>query len=621
MWDDYAKTIGKTSNNLTQQEKITAEVNGILEETKFQIGDAAKYADTFAGRTARLSQTFYTLKTTIGDVIMPIADLFIPIIQKAMDKLVSFFTILKQVMGAFGLKSSSSVNNTSSSFENLGTNATKTADEVSKASKKINKATMNYDELNVLQKNDKSSSNDNTSSSGAVSVGDIMDSTVEDKISPKVQKIVDKTKMMWSGFKSFLSDVWDSDVVKSFGGAVSSMIGLYILYWSSLFTNLKNNISLTWTNISDNFSLSVSNMSFLWVSFYDTLQNTIDIYGPQLINNMFSLFNSIWTGAIDPFIQIVVKAWTDFTSDLVTLWNQYGQPLADNIGTFVVGLADTFNKLWTNIFYPIIQPFLEMLSNLWNNHLRGMVKECTEFVLNVVNSFLTLYNKWGKPIIDFLIEVLGPIFSSTFKTVWSVVGTAIGFISDGIKNLMSILNGIINFVTGVFTGDWKKAWSGVKDIFGGIWNQMSNLIKTPLNLILGVVEGFINKIIGGFNAFKKAINKLSINIPDWLGGGKLGFNLAMSNDVSLPRLAEGGWVEPNKPRPVIVGDNKREGEIIAPESKIYDQGYKAASDALKNSQQYAKLEITLIHKYPDGRYMIQEINETQIKDGKITLLT
>ena len=79
MWDDYAKSVGKTTNQLTQQEKITAEVNGILEETKFQTGHAAKYADTFAGRTARLSQTFYTLKNTIGEVIIPIANLFIPI--------------------------------------------------------------------------------------------------------------------------------------------------------------------------------------------------------------------------------------------------------------------------------------------------------------------------------------------------------------------------------------------------------------------------------------------------------------------------------------------------------------------------------------------------------------
>ena len=95
----------------------------------------------------------------------------------------------------------------------------------------------------------------------------------------------------------------------------------------------------------------------------------------------------------------------------------------------------------------------------------------------------------------------------------------------------------------------------------------------------------------------------------------------MSNPIELPRLAEGGWVEPNKPRPVIVGDNKREGEIIAPESKIYEQSYKASIAANANKQNVQRIEITLIHKYPDGRYMIQEINDTQIADGKITLLT
>ena len=62
MWEDYAKSIGKTTNNLTQAEKIQAEVNGILEETKFQTGDAEKYVNSYSGMIARLNASFTTLK-------------------------------------------------------------------------------------------------------------------------------------------------------------------------------------------------------------------------------------------------------------------------------------------------------------------------------------------------------------------------------------------------------------------------------------------------------------------------------------------------------------------------------------------------------------------------------
>lgn len=66
MWQDYAKSIGKSSTALTQQEKIQAEVNGILQETKFQTGDAATYMNSYSGQVARLSKQWLTFKQTIG---------------------------------------------------------------------------------------------------------------------------------------------------------------------------------------------------------------------------------------------------------------------------------------------------------------------------------------------------------------------------------------------------------------------------------------------------------------------------------------------------------------------------------------------------------------------------
>ena len=62
MWEEYAKSIGKTTNQLTQQEKIKAEVSGIIEATKFQMNDASNYMNTYAGRMARLSASFTNLK-------------------------------------------------------------------------------------------------------------------------------------------------------------------------------------------------------------------------------------------------------------------------------------------------------------------------------------------------------------------------------------------------------------------------------------------------------------------------------------------------------------------------------------------------------------------------------
>ena len=78
MWQDYARQIGVSVNNLTQAQKIEAEVNGIMQETRFQMGDAAKVANTFSGQASALSYAFNRLKVAVGDFIKPIIQAVMP---------------------------------------------------------------------------------------------------------------------------------------------------------------------------------------------------------------------------------------------------------------------------------------------------------------------------------------------------------------------------------------------------------------------------------------------------------------------------------------------------------------------------------------------------------------
>ena len=92
---------------------------------------------------------------------------------------------------------------------------------------------------------------------------------------------------------------------------------------------------------------------------------------------------------------------------------------------------------------------------------------------------------------------------------------------------MSIFNGILEFIIGVFTGNWEQAWNGVKEIFFGIWTALG-----------GIVTGILNGMIDGINAVIRGINSmLSFKVPDWIPviGGK-GVNV---NIPTIPRFANG----------------------------------------------------------------------------------
>lgn len=653
MWEDYAKSIGKTSQSLTQQEKIAAEVNGILAETKFQVGDAAKYADTFSGSTARLSATFYRLKTVIGEVIMPIANLFLPILQKAMDKLIAFFSVIKQVMGALGLKSSKPISQSSKAYDTLGGSAVQAANNVAKASKKINKvnSAMNYDELNILNKSNNDSGGSSSASGdigGGASIGDMMGEDTPDVISPKAQKIADNIKKAWGVAKNAFKT--GRDLIVNAFNAINKATKPIRESLVNLYNTIDNIIPV---------SLIVTQILFGLIGSFIYLYNTSEIFRNS-INEIANAFILALTPAIqliagtaipdlingfNNFI-VIMQPLIDFVKGVMTdAWEKVLQPalmyIADTVLPTLIG---TFDNLWNNVLVPfgefigaVLEPVVKILSDtfdiLWKNVLLPLCDFIGGAFSKVFESVYEIYNKTLIPIINKAIEVftwlwknvLEPIVNflwTAFKPMFETVCKTIGDIFGGLKQ---IFGGVLDFITEVFTLNWSKAWNGIKDIFGGIWDTLGTIIKAPLNLMLSGVESLINAIIKGFNFLKKSINKISFDIPDWvpgIGGQKWGFNLSMSDPVQLPRLAQGGWVEPNKPRPVVVGDNKREGEIISPESKIYEQNRKAIRDEMKNfKSQSGVMEFHFYHHYEDGRTIIEKINTTQIKDGKITLLT
>ncbi len=82
-----------------------------------------------------------------------------------------------------------------------------------------------------------------------------------------------------------------------------------------------------------------------------------------------------------------------------------------------------------------------------------------------------------------------------------------------------------------------------------------------------------NGVINSINGMINAINKVHFDIPDWVpgfGGNRFGFNIPTINNIVIPKLAQGGFVKANTPQLAMIGDNKTQGEIVAPENKMLD---------------------------------------------------
>ncbi len=463
---------------------------------------------------------------------------------------------VSSIASLFGKSTKKSIENTSKSLGSLGSSGASTSKGIDKATgsaKKLKKelnGLASFDEMNVLKENDNSSSGGGgAGDTGGGAVGGDLSGidlsafeTGLDGVSSKADEVAEHLKSIFGMVGETVRNIWNSEPIQAFVGFATTYGQFLFDYWSTLGINLWTNLQTTWASIEGDVFTTLTNMGLLWTTFWSDLDAGIQTWGEPIIQGVTGIFNSIWKDAVSPAIQIISKAWADFSKILLDLWNEHGKPLVDNIGEFVTTTISLFQKIWDDVLSPIIQPFLETISWLWDKHLKGLIQNIGNFIGKLVNGALEIYNKFIAPLINWLIDKLAPAWSFLSNLIVGVLGTVFGVVSDVFSAIFKILGGVIDFITGIFTGNWSKAWEGVKSIFKGIIDAIAGIFKAPINLI-----------IDGINAFIGGLNK--IKIPDWVPvvGGK-GFHID-----KLPKLAQGGVID--KPTIAMIGEAGKEAVI------------------------------------------------------------
>lgn len=199
-------------------------------------------------------------------------------------------------------------------------------------------------------------------------------------------------------------------------------------------------------------------------------------------------------------------------------------PVGVAIAAVVAGAALIYSN-WDRI-QPIIKKIGQRFVEFWQT------------VQPQLQPFIDICMKIGSYLKDTLLEV--------FKVVWAAAGDYVvawfNGVSEVIDNVLGVLEGIITFLTGVFQGDWEKAWTGIVNAVGSIFGTLEALVKTPINAVITLVNRAIS-----------AINNISVTLPDVVGGGHIGFNIP-----TIPTLAKGT----NNWQGGIVQISEKGGEIV-----------------------------------------------------------
>lgn len=600
-----SKGITKSTADMSQAEKVQLRYNYVMSQTALAQGDFAKTSDSWANQTRILSEQWKEFGATIGTVLMNVLLPAVKAINSVLSQLISLAQGAARALSeAFGLELSNSADEAQSimkSTSQVADNYSDIADNAQQTQEAQEGSLASFDQMNKL--NDESKS-DSTGVSGAGEIMQPSGTSVEVDTGKADKKLSDFFKSVRTqfekladyldkNFKPIFADIWSGleresiELAQILGGVFSDIKSLsepLKAYFINDFTPLMQTAFSTLGKIGiglfDSFNKVFSD---IWnVAVFPILQNFLTVglplitdFGTQvwntlgvLFDNIKEIFDTLWNGVAQPVLNALKTLWCDTWQSISDFWNEWGQPIFDGINEGITTTKNVFLNLWETVLKPVFDKLMDVADSVWTEHLKPLLDEFLDFVGTLITSVLSIYNKAIAPVVNWLVSILGPIVSSVLGKIIKTEGNVISNIIDAVKNIISALKGVVLFITGVFTGDWKKAWQGVKKIFKGVWDALVDIAKTPINLIIGLINGLTGAVEDALNWIIDGINELSFTTPDWLpgdlGGQTFGFDLSQIDIPEIPKLAQGAVIPPNSEFLAVLGDQKRGTNIEAP---------------------------------------------------------
>lgn len=332
-----------------------------------------------------------------------------------------------------------------------------------------------------------------------------------------------------SGLLEFLTGVFSGDWEKAMSGLKTIAKGLQQAVMA-VFTYIQNNIMIPF----DNFLQGV--FAIDWIKYFG-------IFG-YVIEGFMKSVKNIWDG--------IKTAFEGFL-------------------TFLDG---TFSGNWSQALSGLLQIFKGIFDSLVGcaqipiNIIIGIMKG---FLAIVISIFEYIQNNIMIPFDNFLQNIFVKDWTTQFGVLGGVLNGFMKVISDIWAGTKKAFDGFMTFLRGTFSGNWKQALDGLAQVFKGMFDSLVGFAKSPINIIIGLVNGMISGVAEGINAVIDLINSIHFTVPDWVpiwGGKSFDPGIRKISPPKIPYLATGAVIPPNAPFMAMLGDQKNGNNLEMPENLL-----------------------------------------------------
>lgn len=533
---DSMDTFGKRVSGLFKRVLVFSLITRALQSLRTWLGKTIMQNEEARAAVARLKAAFLTLAQPILQVVIPVFVKLVDILTQVVTAIAKFFGMLSGKSWGAQVAAAKGLNAEKEAIEGVGS-----------AAEDASKSMASFDEINQITSNQ--ASGGGGGAGGAASTDIAPDFSNLDMAEDKLHDILGLVGAIAAGLLAWkIASMFTNDLSKIAGIALAAAGAFALVYfWLDAWKNgidlqnflgmlaglaaLAAGLAIAFGPIAAGIALVAGGLAMLVVGIKDVIEN-----GFNLVNTLTIIAGLLAAGI---GISLLTGSWiplliAGFAAALVALvsFTGHGEELIEGLKNII----DGFGKFFKGVFTGDLKLAAEGAKQIWEG-----LKQTWNAIVNSIKDAWSAFITWlqGKnPALAAIFETIGKLFSDQYNA-WK-----------------KILSGLITFLTGVFTGDWKKAWNGVLDILKGVWN-----------LIVGTVEGAINFIIDGINLLISALNKIHFEVPDWVplvGGKSFGINITPVSRVSLPRLASGAVIPPNREFMAVLGDQKSGTNIETP---------------------------------------------------------
>lgn len=533
---DSMNTFSKRVSGLFKRVLVFSLITRALQSLQTWLGKTIMQNEEARAAVARLKAAFLTLAQPILQVVIPVFVKLVDILTQVVTAIAKFFGMLSGKSWGAQVAAAKGLNAEKEAIEGVGS-----------AAEDASKSMASFDEINQITSNQ--ASGGGGGAGGAASTDIAPDFSNLDMAEDKLHDILGLVGAIAAGLLAWkIASMFTNDLSKIAGIALAAAGAFALVYfWLDAWKNgidlqnflgmlaglaaLAAGLAIAFGPIAAGIALVVGGLVMLVVGIKDVIEN-----GFNLVNTL-TIIAGILAAGIG--ISLLTGSWiplliAGFVAALVALvsFTGHGEELIEGLKNII----DGFGKFFKGVFTGDLKLAAEGAKQIWEG-----LKQTWNAIVNSIKDAWDMFITW--------LQSKSPMLAAIFQTYGN-------FISGLFNSIKQWLSGIIEFISGVFTGDWTKAWEGVKDIFKGIWNG-----------IITAVEYAINFIINGINLLISALNTIHFEVPDWvplIGGRSFGISIPLVSNVALPRLAQGAVIPPNREFLAVLGDQKSGTNIETP---------------------------------------------------------